>query len=318
LINRLPKPPKGSGYHLFLDNLFVSTKFVEYARSQGVAVTGTCRTDGGVIQELLDLKKQDNKDIIPWGTTYSMPIENGQVCHIGWKDQAFVLMISSFMSGDERVLRKRKRPKETSSKAKTARRPFNNEPTKELSIPAVTDGYNYNMGAVDEFDHLTAQNPGLRHVLRGGHQALEHWLLRTVLVNCYLLARYSRELEGKVGRGKEERSRSQADFRRQLIGALLAKGTGSEVCRKRRISIISQDATQEPVSSHTLVKMVKRGLCVNCKGLRFRDRPQKRVALAVIAANSKRDSLRHDTWYGCKQCDVHLCKERGCFDVFHK
>jgi hypothetical protein len=30
-------------------------------------------------------------------------------------------MMSSFMSGDERVLRRRKRPKETSSKAKTTR-----------------------------------------------------------------------------------------------------------------------------------------------------------------------------------------------------
>ena len=95
-------------------------------------------------------------------------------------------------------------------------------------------------------------------------------------------------------------------------------GKDSEPCKKRRISVINQDATQEPVSSHMLVKMVKRGLCVNCKGLRFRDRPQKRVALAEIAANSRRDSLRHDSWYGCKQCDVHLCKERGCFDVFHK
>jgi hypothetical protein len=50
------------------------------------------------------------------------------------------------------------------------------------------DEYNYHMGAVDGFDHLTAQNPGLRTVRRGGAQALEYWLLRTVLVNCYLLA----------------------------------------------------------------------------------------------------------------------------------
>jgi hypothetical protein len=28
LIKRLPKPPKGSGYHVYLDNLFVSTRFV--------------------------------------------------------------------------------------------------------------------------------------------------------------------------------------------------------------------------------------------------------------------------------------------------
>jgi hypothetical protein len=57
LIKRLPKPPKGSGYHVYLDNLFVSTRFVQYARSQGVAITGTYRITGGVIQELLDLQK---------------------------------------------------------------------------------------------------------------------------------------------------------------------------------------------------------------------------------------------------------------------
>ena len=97
-------------------------------------------------------------------------------------------MISSILSSDERVVRLRKRPKETSSKAKTSRVPFGREPIKELNIPAIANEYNYHMRAIDEFDHLTARNPGLRLVRRGGHQALEHWLLRTVLVNCYLLA----------------------------------------------------------------------------------------------------------------------------------
>jgi hypothetical protein len=62
--------------------------------------------------------------------------------------------MSSFTSGDEHVLRLRKRPKETSSKAKTAREPFGKEATKVLSIPVIIDGYNYYIGAVDEFDHL--------------------------------------------------------------------------------------------------------------------------------------------------------------------
>jgi hypothetical protein len=78
------------------------------------------------------------------------------------------------MSGDEKVLRLRKRPKETSSKAKTSRAPFGHDAIKELLIPAIADGYNYHMGAVNEFDHLIAQNTGLRHVRRGGAQALEH------------------------------------------------------------------------------------------------------------------------------------------------
>jgi hypothetical protein len=64
--------------------------------------------------------------------------------------------MSSFISGNERVLRLRKRPKETSSKVKTARVPFSNQAIKVLSIPAIADGYNYYMGAVNEFNHLTA------------------------------------------------------------------------------------------------------------------------------------------------------------------
>jgi hypothetical protein len=313
LIKRLPKPPKGSGYHVYLDNLFVSTRFVQYARSQGVAITGTCRTTGGVIKELLDLQKSDKKDVIPWGETYSMYTPNGEVCHIGWKDQAFVLMMSSFMSGDERVLRLRKRPKETSSKAKTARVPFGSQATKVLSIPAIADGYNYHMGAVDEFDHLTAQNAGLRHVERGGHQALEHWLLRTVLINCYLLA-----LCSNVPEPRQVSFRSQQDFRSQLIGSLLAMGKDSEICPKRRISQISQGADLVPVESHEQVRLSKNGRCVCCKGLRFTDRPKKRIALAQIGANQGRESLTHYTFFGCKQCDVHLCKERSCFSVFHR
>jgi hypothetical protein len=60
------------------------------------------------------------------------------------------------MSSDERVLHKRKRPKETSFKAKTARVPFlDDKPIKVLSIPLIMDHYNYNIRAVDEFDHLT-------------------------------------------------------------------------------------------------------------------------------------------------------------------
>jgi hypothetical protein len=64
--------------------------------------------------------------------------------------------MSFFISGDERVIRLRKRPKETSSKSKTTRKPFSNKATKELSIPIVLDGYNYHIEAVNEFNYLIA------------------------------------------------------------------------------------------------------------------------------------------------------------------
>jgi hypothetical protein len=82
--------------------------------------------------------------------------------------------MSFVLSGNEKVIRLRKRPKETSSKTRTTREPFGTEAVKELEIPAIADGYNYHIGAVDEFDHLTAQNTGLCHIKKGGHQALEH------------------------------------------------------------------------------------------------------------------------------------------------
>jgi hypothetical protein len=111
--------------------------------------------------------------------------------------------------------------------------------------------------------------------------------------------------------------RSQQDFRRQLVRALLAKGRDSEICLKREISQISQGADQVPVRLHEIVKIAKRGEYVNCKGLRYRDRLKKRQVLSEIAANQGRESSRHESFYRCKQCDVHLCKKRPCFDVFH-
>jgi hypothetical protein len=93
---------------------------------------------------------------------------------------------------------------------------------------------------------------------------------------------------------------------------------GSDILPKRNISKISREANQVAVRSHEKIKMVKRGECVSCGGLRFGDRPKKRVALGEIAANQGRESKRSVSFYGCKQCDVHLCNKRPCFDVFHR
>ena len=60
--------------------------------------------------------------------------------------------------------------------------------TAELPIPECFDFYNQQMGPIDGFDQLTSSYSGLRRVRRGAWQALEHWLLRAVLANTYVLA----------------------------------------------------------------------------------------------------------------------------------
>jgi hypothetical protein len=41
------------------------------------------------------------------------------------------------------------------------------------------------------------------------------------------------------------------------------------------------------------VKMAKRGYCVACKGMRYKDRLIKRVALSEMASNLSRESNKH-------------------------
>ena len=64
--------------------------------------------------------------------------------------------MSSLLLSDEKVVRLRKRPKETSSKAKTLRQPFSNKPKKGLTIPAIIDRYNHYIRAIDKFNYLIA------------------------------------------------------------------------------------------------------------------------------------------------------------------
>jgi hypothetical protein len=105
---------------------------------------------------------------------------------------------------------------------------------------------------------------------------------------------------------------------RELVSTLLAKGRDSKICPKRRILHISQGAEEVSKELHIQVKLSKKGLYMYYKGLRYRDRPKKRVVLAQIASNQGSESLIHQSFYSYKECNIHLYRNRGCFDVFHR
>jgi hypothetical protein len=44
----------GTGYYCFIDNLFISTRFLEFFRTKGYGTTGIYRTNTGIISELLE------------------------------------------------------------------------------------------------------------------------------------------------------------------------------------------------------------------------------------------------------------------------
>ena len=110
---------------------------------------------------------------------------------ITWKDNNIALLISNYADPKHLVERNRRRPKATSTKAKTSRAVFGSEPRKMLMIPKPIDDYNHLMDAVDTGDQLQSYNHTGRAIRRGGWHALWNYLLNTVLVNYYLLSRYS-------------------------------------------------------------------------------------------------------------------------------
>jgi hypothetical protein len=78
---------------------------------------------------------------------------------------------------------------------------------------------------VDKGDQLAANNAGLRPCKRSGWQAVEYWLLRVVLCNCFILAIWA----GPEGPRSID-IRSQVDFRNQLI---VLVSQGDTACSKR-------------------------------------------------------------------------------------
>ena len=73
-----PRDPPG-GYSVTLDNLFTSTKLLVYLSAEGFGARRTARTNSGIHQELLNYKKSDKNDVIPWGIRHLKYVADGAV-----------------------------------------------------------------------------------------------------------------------------------------------------------------------------------------------------------------------------------------------
>ena len=96
LLESLPKLKKGLQYHVWLDNLFVSTKLLCYLRVLGYDAAGTANAKSGIIVHLINLKKEDKRrDFIIWGSLIQAPTIDGLIMQSAWKDNAVVLYMSN-------------------------------------------------------------------------------------------------------------------------------------------------------------------------------------------------------------------------------
>jgi len=127
LLNQLPLPlTPDHGYHCFMDNLFSTPKLFGLLRTKNIAATGTTRPRRVTSKQLVAIKASElKKDSLLWGTIYVRKHTLAEVIQFGFKDNAFVLVLSTaFIGYEDRIWKTRRQPLKTSTCAKTARIPF--------------------------------------------------------------------------------------------------------------------------------------------------------------------------------------------------
>ena len=297
LLNLLQK----ATYHVFLDNLFPTPTLFRILREQQIGATGTCRANSGIYKGFMALKSAEGKGL-PWGELKVMPTADGQVNQFAWKDNALVLALSTVYSGNEYVVRNRRRPNAATAAGRAARQVFGNEPRKELRIPTFIDAYNHNMNGVDVGDQMRASLSADHRVRRGGWQALAwNYLLQVIAVNTYIL-----QLQGQP---KWKPFTSQLKWRQELSTQLIGTFGPQAHTRKRARAGMPLDCRDEsiPVEQHEKVSRGSSSPCVICGN-------SKRQALGEMSRNVRRKYTRR----GCHQCNVALCTEGPCWYLFHQ
>lgn len=301
LLEMLPPPPSPQhGYHCFMDNLFTTPQLLMEPRNKGIAATGTTRPNRIHSKQLTTLKAEDKtKDSIPWGTVYARKNKSEEVMQFGFKDNAFVLLLSTVYDGWEPPIKMlRRQPAKSSTSARTSRAPFQGEPTKILEIPQLTNAYNNHMNGVDIGDQLRSAFQAKRRIKRGGQQALLYlFLLEVAVTNTYLLQRY----------GWSTPITSQSIFRQRLYSQIFER-FGQQVALQNKGLSTSEMLHQK----HEKARRSKRGYCAFCSS-------KRRNTVFNQSQLSKAPLLKFSVITGCNQCNVALCNnsKRSCWDKWH-
>ena len=164
-----------------------------------------------------------------------------------------------------------------------------------IPCPAVCIGYNKGMGGVDTADQLAEYYP-LGHPTKKWWPRLMWRYLNTALVNAYLLFKStSSEFNAKED---DAHKKFQLSVARCLIGGF---------CSRKNMGrpIVS------PRPDHQLVKMPGRiQQCRQCMAV------NKRKKKTPSATDSPIKRPREST-LGCPKCGVHLCRDTGCYELWH-
>jgi hypothetical protein len=301
----------GVRHLVFLDNLFLTLALAHTLLQIGVGVMGTTRKNHKEFpKRFIDAKLSDTQ--FSYGSC-ATEVVNHALCFL-WQDNAAVIGISTALTIQEvpqdYVVKLRKRPYNNA----VAKGVFGEQPTKQLPIPRAIDYYNCHHNLVDLADQLRGNFSVQRRWETRTWRPLAYWLLDTCLTNSYITwITYQPE---DVLRDRQ----SHRNFRQELISQIFALKEPSP-------SPPPTPARTRHHSKHTSEEMPRRGFCAwrgpngdSCTSGVAVTRGIRREALVEVSGNARTNRVRKRsklTKFGCKLCNVHLCRRKGCHEKFH-
>jgi Transposase IS4 len=299
--------PQTKTFHVYMDNYFSNIPLFKYMRDNGIGACGTVRTNSAKFPKELKVGKTLSLD---WNTLCGKVIDN--VLATLWIDNGPVTMLTTIhkIGGDEwKIIRNRRRPRETSSNSNTVRQVFGNAPRKELAIPKVIDDYNHYMGGVDIADQLRGYY-NCQLTVRRTWFPLLFWLLDTVLVNCSILYHKAtdEDVKNKV-------------FRINLAWDLI-KSTLNDMSKVETRGQSSVAQCQKQLKAAYVTKTFELPVARLLPGDHFPEwREQRAVCIyCQYLAKSNSKSSKNESQLWCIKCDVPLCCSKArpnCFKDFH-
>ena len=132
-------------------------------------------------------------------------------------------------------------------------------------------------------------------------------------MNSYLLSSWVGSRVTGSGNAK-----GQKEFREKLISQLFELARAEAPKQRRAVVCTKPLLSAAALEHHIRVLQARKQDCIGCALTGQARKPEKHKALSEISANQVPRKQPRSTIYGCKACDIPLCKEGPCWDEYHR
>jgi hypothetical protein len=120
-----------------MDNLFTTVPLLLKLRELGIGGCGTTRT----FPEIFCV----DGDNLEWNTATGGYTANHRVLALQWEDQKSVRLLSTIHRLEQRIEKRRKKPRQTSTRGRAIRIAFGDSQSMVVPIPVIIDDYNHSV-----------------------------------------------------------------------------------------------------------------------------------------------------------------------------